>query len=95
MGREGRQQAMPHRPPWRRQFQRASIAGLRNIDCGNRPGAIVLMFQQIALRTLHVNVCSGRDRGADKDKCRRAGFIVASGPSFESTVKIVTFGAMH
>lgn len=71
------------------------MAGLRNIGHGDRPRAIVLVFQEIALRTLHVNVGSNRDRGADKDECGRAGFVVASDPSFESTVKIVTFGAMH
>ena len=72
-----------------------SMAGLRNVGCGDRPGTIVLVFQRIALRTLHVNVGSNCNHGANKDKCRSAGFVVASGPPFESTVKIVTFGAMH
>ena len=45
------------------------MAGLRNIGRNDRPGAIVLVFQEIALRTLHVNVCSDRDRGTDPNEC--------------------------
>ena len=74
---------------------RAFNGGLAKHCRGDRPGTIVLVFQEIALRTLHVDVGSNRDRGTDKDKCRSAGFVVASGPSFESTVKFETFDAMH